>query len=61
MLVLTRHHGEAIKIGDDIRIVVKRHRGDGIKVCIDAPRTVRVLREKLVRKDGDVAVKPGAA
>lgn len=42
-LVLTRHEGEAVWIGD-ARVVIGR---DG-KLIIEAPESVRVIREELI-------------
>ena len=47
MLVLTRRPGEAILVGDQIRLVfVGMQHGQG-KIGIEAPRGVRILREEL--------------
>jgi len=47
MLVLTRRPGEAILVGEHIRIVfVGLQHGQG-KIGIEAPRGVRILREEL--------------
>jgi len=40
MLVLTRRLGEAITIGDNIRIVVVDISGTQVKIGIDAPKDV---------------------
>lgn len=49
MLILTRRNGEAIQIGDDIRIVVWQ-RGDQTRVGVDAPAGVTVHREEVQRR-----------
>lgn len=48
MLVLTRHPGERIRIGDDIWItVIDIHYGK-VRLGIDAPATVEIMREELI-------------
>ena len=44
MLAITRKAGEAIRIGDDVRIVVLDVSGGKVRLGIDAPDR-RVLRE----------------
>lgn len=47
MLILGRKKGEAIVIGDKVRITVQEIGSDGVKLAIDAPRDIRVLRSEL--------------
>jgi carbon storage regulator CsrA len=47
MLVLTRKLDEAIRIGDDIKITVIRVKGNTVRLGIEAPRSVRVVRDEL--------------
>ena len=51
MLILTRRAGEAILIGNDIKITVTAINGNQVRIGIDAPREVKVLREELVWRD----------
>ena len=44
MLVLTRHVGQEIVIGNDVRIVLLEVRGEQARIGIDAPPSVRVDR-----------------
>ncbi len=44
MLVVTRRTGEAISIGDDVRVVILSVEGDRVRLGIEAPRTVEVRR-----------------
>ncbi|MDP3894533.1 carbon storage regulator CsrA [Nocardioides sp.] len=50
MLVLSRHVGESIVIGDNVTITVLEVRGDVVRVGIDAPRSVAVHRAELLRE-----------
>jgi carbon storage regulator len=44
MLVLSRHIGEEIVIGDEIRVTVVAVQGDRVRLGITAPRSVPVDR-----------------
>lgn len=66
MLVLTRKVQEAIRIDDDIRIVIVRCEKDKVRIAIDAPDEVLILREELWLRQQDfveatVDEKPGFA
>lgn len=50
MLVLTRHPGESVMVGDDVVITVLEVRGDVVRVGIEAPRSIRVHREEVYRE-----------
>ncbi len=50
MLVLTRKLGEAIKIGDKIRIVVVSIDGGNVKIGVEAPHDVAVHREEVYQR-----------
>ncbi len=52
MLVLSRKVGEAIKIGDNVTIIVKKIKGNCVTIAIEAPPDVRVVRAEL-KKKGD--------
>lgn len=47
MLVLGRKEGEAILIGDRIRVVISKIRGNRAWVAIDAPDWVNIRREEV--------------
>ena len=47
MLVLTRHTGEKIIVGNDIKIVVLGVRNNQVKIGIDAPEDIAVHREEI--------------
>ncbi len=50
MLILTRKVGEAIILGDNIRLVVLEVRGKQIRLGIEAPADVVVLREEIFKR-----------
>ena len=61
MLILTRKIDEAIRVGDDIRIVLVQIKGGQVRLGIECPSHVRVLREELyeaVRQENLNAVSP---
>ena len=47
MLILTRKKDEAIRVGEDIRIVLVQVKGGQVRIGIECPSHVRVLREEL--------------
>ena len=47
MLVLSRHCGDSIMIGNDIVIKIIDVRGERVQVGVDAPLNVPVLRSEL--------------
>ena len=54
MLILTRKKDEAIRLGEDIRIVLVQIKGGQVRLGIECPSHMRVLREELyeaVRKE----------
>jgi len=50
MLVLSRHQGERIRIGQDITLVVNRIEGQQVRLAIDAPASVKIYREELLKR-----------
>jgi carbon storage regulator len=48
MLVLKRKQGQAIDVGDNIRIILQKVKGNQVKIGIVAPRDVRVKRSEIV-------------
>lgn len=47
MLVLTRKTGQAIYLGDKIKIFVQEVRGNQVRIGIEAPDNVKVFREEI--------------
>lgn len=50
MLVLSRHIGESIIIGDNIIVSLLDTRGSQIRLGIDAPRDISVHREEIYER-----------
>ena len=44
MLVLTRHAGEGLRIGEGVFVYIRNVKGSAVSVAIDAPRNVRIVR-----------------
>lgn len=55
MLVLTRKIGQSIKISEDITVTVLASKTGGVRLGIEAPKTVKVLRDELVPYKDDEA------
>lgn len=56
MLILNRHpihnEGQAVQIGDDIRIyVLSVTKNGGVRIGIDAPKHVNILRDEAVNRE----------
>ncbi len=47
MLVLSRKIGEAVLLGDDIKIMIVDIRGDKVRIGIDAPKDLPVHRQEV--------------
>lgn len=47
MLILTRKPGEAIVIGDNIKVTFVEIKGNQVRLGIDAPREVKVYRQEI--------------
>lgn len=63
MLTLTRKSGQSIRIGDEIRIVVREVRGRQVRIGIEAPGDVPIHREEVhlrIRDENARAAVPGA-
>lgn len=50
MLILTRKVGEAIRIGDDIQVIITAVDQNKVKVGIHSPRHVPIFREELYQR-----------
>lgn len=58
MLVLTRKVGEAVVIDGEITIKVSQIQGNRVKLCIEAPRSHRVVRAEIASDATPVVAKP---
>ena len=61
MLVLTRKHGEQIRIGDNITITVLRMKGKAVRLGIEAPADQSVLRGELAFEERPAPAPTGGA
>lgn len=50
MLVLTRHLGEKIIMGDNIEVTVVTIKGQAVRIGIEAPRDVGVYRQEIYER-----------
>lgn len=50
MLVLTRNTGDALRIDDDIEVVILAVKGNQVRIGINAPKDVEVHREEIYRQ-----------
>ena len=58
MLILTRRSGEAVIVGDNVRIAVLDIRGNQVRLGVEAPREVTVHREEVYQR---IAEEQGSA
>ena len=61
MLVLRRKRGEAIRISDDIRVVLIEVGDGSARIGIDAPQDLRILREEVFDLEFDYGGEAGGA
>jgi len=47
MLILTRHAGETIMIGDDVTVTVLGVKGRQVRIGVNAPKQIAVHREEI--------------
>ena len=50
MLILTRRIGEAIVVGNNIKVTVLNIKGCQIRIGVDAPKDVAVHREEIYQR-----------
>jgi carbon storage regulator len=50
MLILTRHVGEVIKIGNDVTLVVVAVKRHTVRLGVIAPRDIAVYREEIYER-----------
>jgi carbon storage regulator len=61
VLVLSRRVGESVVIGDEVVVRVLEVRGDTVRLGVEAPRSVEVHREEVLREREDGVRPPGPA
>ena len=60
MLILSRRPGDAIVIGDGIRVVVLASDRRGVRLGIEAPQEVSIVREEILKEIADENRRAGA-
>ncbi len=63
MLILRRKVGEAIWIGDNIKVTILANDDGGVRLAVDAPKEITILREELLnamRANEDAAAEQAA-
>ncbi|MEM7810569.1 MAG: carbon storage regulator CsrA [Planctomycetota bacterium] len=50
MLVVSRNKGQAIRIGDDVEVLIVDLGGGRVRLGIKAPRDLRVHREEIYQR-----------
>jgi carbon storage regulator len=54
MLVLSRKQNERIRVGDSVVVTIVRVSGDKVRIGIEAPQSMRVLRDELEDEQDEV-------
>ena len=60
MLILSRKPGDAILIDGGIRVVVLACDGGGVRLGIEAPSSIGIVREEIVKDNTDENIRAGA-
>jgi carbon storage regulator len=53
VLILTRRVGESVTIGDEVTVTVLRIKGNQVRLGVNAPKTIAVQREEILKKAPD--------
>lgn len=64
MLILTRRRGEAVMIGESVKIVVLGIDGNQVRIGIEAPKNIPVHREEVharIQREKENADSAGAS
>ncbi|PZQ41034.1 MAG: carbon storage regulator [Pseudomonas putida] len=61
MLILSRHAGESIQIGDNITVVVLGIKGGQVRLGVEAPKGVAVDRQEIAVRKAAGLQKPAPA
>ncbi len=61
MLILSRHAGESIQIGDSVTVVVLGIKGNQVRLGIEAPKGIAVDRQEIAVRKAAGLQKPAPA
>ena len=61
MLVLTRRHGESVRIGSDVRVTIVASTGGQVRIAIDAPEEAGIFREEIFERVASANVEAATA
>lgn len=50
MLILTRRHGESLKIGHEVTVTVLGVRGNSVRIGVALPKALPVHREEIYQR-----------
>jgi carbon storage regulator len=50
MLILTRHVGETVMIGEDVTVTVLGTKGTQVRIGVNAPKSIPVHREEIYER-----------
>ena len=60
MLVLTRRHGESVRIGPDVTVTIVSSTSGQVRIAIDAPEDIGILREEIFERVASANVEAAA-
>ena len=50
MLILTRHVGETLMVGDEVTVTVLGVKGNQVRIGVNAPKDIAVHREEIYQR-----------
>lgn len=54
MLVLSRRENETVLLGHDVQITILGIEGDRVRIGIEAPKSMRIIRQELIVQTKDM-------